>query len=256
MGISQNEPVVVTGRFNLNSPQGIIHESLYDGNPSFLGDATAQIGYEADQLEVLPCCRFTEIDATAPFERGVTLTLAHALQALLAASSEALSENSLNRERLAEEGVSANLCESVAAVPGGETFRRRVGVRFSYAAARPAGEGAVRLARFSSDLAPIIAEIGKDLCDELKLTPDDVGRYLEYPRWSIWSNPFRGLPVVLGDPKDDPVVYTAIAASADVLCTRDKKFFAPNVIAFAEKHDLSIMDERPPCSRGCAKGSE
>jgi hypothetical protein len=100
---------------------------------------------------------------TEPFERRVTLTLAHALQSLIAASSQALSNDNLDRARLAEDGISANLCEGVSAMLGDEKVRRSIEVHFSYAAARPVRDNAVRLTRFNSDLAPVISEIGKDL---------------------------------------------------------------------------------------------
>ncbi len=37
--------------------------------------------------------------------------------------------------------------------------------------------------------------------------------------------------------------YTAIAAGADVLCSRAQDFFAPGVLAVAFRHGLAIMDE-------------
>ncbi len=112
---------------------------------------------------VPPALLFEDPADSDPFERKVTKTLAYALHSLIAASSQALSDQALNRDRLAEDGVSANLCESVAAVLGDEKLRRSVEIRFSYAPARPVEEKAVRVIRFNSDLAPVIAEIGKDL---------------------------------------------------------------------------------------------
>jgi putative PIN family toxin of toxin-antitoxin system len=44
--------------------------------------------------------------------------------------------------------------------------------------------------------------------------------------------PAEGPPIVLKDPADDPVVYTAVAGQADVICTLDHHFFEPNVLAF------------------------
>ncbi|MGA3079048.1 MAG: hypothetical protein ABSB67_20665 [Bryobacteraceae bacterium] len=55
--------------------------------------------------------------------------------------------------------------------------------------------------------------------------------------------PQRGLPVVLSDPKDDPVVYTAVAAGADILCVRDRHFYEPAVVAFCRREDIRIMDD-------------
>ena len=55
--------------------------------------------------------------------------------------------------------------------------------------------------------------------------------------------PARGLPVVLSDPNDDPVLYTAVAAGADVLCVKDRDFYAPNVVAFCRRQDIELMDD-------------
>jgi hypothetical protein len=52
-----------------------------------------------------------------------------------------------------------------------------------------------------------------------------------------------GLPIVLSDPADDPVVYTALAAGADVLCVKDRDFFDPNVVAFCKRQDIEVMDD-------------
>jgi predicted nucleic acid-binding protein len=50
-------------------------------------------------------------------------------------------------------------------------------------------------------------------------------------------------PIVLKDPDDDPVVYTAIDGKADVLCTLDRHFYEPEVVAFCRKRAVSILDE-------------
>ena len=55
--------------------------------------------------------------------------------------------------------------------------------------------------------------------------------------------PQTGLPVVLLDPSDDAVLYTAVAAGADVLCVKDRHFYAPPVIAFCAREDIRVMDE-------------
>jgi hypothetical protein len=117
----------------------------------------------AVQCPISPVLPFDGLPDADPFERRVTLTLANALQSLITASSHAMSNDKLDRARLADDGISANLCESVSAMLGQENIRRSVEVRFSYAAARPASPTAIRIARFSSDLAPIISEIGNEL---------------------------------------------------------------------------------------------
>jgi putative PIN family toxin of toxin-antitoxin system len=92
----------------------------------------------------------------------------------------------------------------------------------------------------------------------------EVGRVLSYPRMqalyglsaveirdhveflsgiSRLVEPQIGLPVVLDDPDDDPVVYTAVAAGADVLCTKDRHFYQPDVLAFCAQEDIRVMDD-------------
>jgi hypothetical protein len=103
-------------------------------------------------------------DETEPFERRVTLTLSKALQSLRRAAAEAVSGGqSLAATDLSREGVSANLCESVAAMLETRGVRRDIEVRFSFSGSRPARGHAAEMTRFSSDLSPVIGEIGKVL---------------------------------------------------------------------------------------------
>jgi len=50
-------------------------------------------------------------------------------------------------------------------------------------------------------------------------------------------------PVVLSDPDDDPVVYTAVDGGADVLCTRDRDLFQPDVVAFCQENHIAVMND-------------
>ena len=50
-------------------------------------------------------------------------------------------------------------------------------------------------------------------------------------------------PVVLADPNDDPVVYTAVDGRADVLCAVDRDFYSPNVVSFCLERGVEIMDD-------------
>lgn len=61
-----------------------------------------------------------------------------------------------------------------------------------------------------------------------RLTDDEIWRYLRLLE-SIADivDPAEGPPIVLKDPNDDPVVYTALAGQADILCTVDKHFYEP-----------------------------
>jgi putative PIN family toxin of toxin-antitoxin system len=55
--------------------------------------------------------------------------------------------------------------------------------------------------------------------------------------------PAEGPSVVLKDPNDDPVVYTALAGQADILCTVDRHFYEPNVLSFCARHGIQLMTD-------------
>jgi putative PIN family toxin of toxin-antitoxin system len=95
----------------------------------------------------------------------------------------------------------------------------------------------------------IVAEVGKALAHPrltalLRITPDEIHEHVAYLRQICrLVEPALGMPIVLTDPADDPVVYTAVGAGARVLCSRDRDFRAPNVIAFCRRYAVEIMDE-------------
>jgi len=55
--------------------------------------------------------------------------------------------------------------------------------------------------------------------------------------------PAEGPPIVLNDPNDDPVVYTAVAGLVDILCTLDADFYEPNVLAFCSRQRIRILPD-------------
>jgi putative PIN family toxin of toxin-antitoxin system len=55
--------------------------------------------------------------------------------------------------------------------------------------------------------------------------------------------PLISEPIILSDPKDDPVLFTAVQGRADVLCTRDRDFYVPEVIAFCRQRGIEVMGE-------------
>ena len=76
------------------------------------------------------------------------------------------------------------------------------------------------------------------------MTPDDIRRYVEcLEAVSEQVDPVPAVPVILSDPKDDEVFYTAVAAGADALCTRDRHFLEPRIMAIANKCGFAIMDD-------------
>ncbi len=51
-------------------------------------------------------------------------------------------------------------------------------------------------------------------------------------------------PVVLSDPKDDPVLFTAARGQAEVLCTANLKHFrSPEAEAFCREHGIHVMTD-------------
>jgi len=95
----------------------------------------------------------------------------------------------------------------------------------------------------------ILGEVGKALAyprvsAALGITPDEIHRHIDYLRRIcrlVESD--LAIPVVLNDPKDDPIVYAAVGAGANVQCTRDHDFYAPNVITFCRRYGVEIMDD-------------
>jgi putative PIN family toxin of toxin-antitoxin system len=55
--------------------------------------------------------------------------------------------------------------------------------------------------------------------------------------------PAIGPPIVLEDPKDDPVVYTAISGNADVLCTLDHHFYTARVLEVLGRYGVQVMTD-------------
>jgi len=55
--------------------------------------------------------------------------------------------------------------------------------------------------------------------------------------------PAEGPSVVLKDPNDDPVLYTALSGQADVLCTVDRHLYEPNVLSFCARYDIQLMTD-------------
>jgi putative PIN family toxin of toxin-antitoxin system len=72
------------------------------------------------------------------------------------------------------------------------------------------------------------------LLEHSRLTPLDIAEYLEYlARVSTLVEPLPVPEHVLRDRTDEPVLGTALAGRADVICTRDAGFFAEKVQGFA-----------------------
>jgi putative PIN family toxin of toxin-antitoxin system len=77
-----------------------------------------------------------------------------------------------------------------------------------------------------------------------RLSLQDIQEHLQFlVRISELVHPLIGAPVVLTDPNDDPVVYAAVYGKADVLCTLDRDFSEPEVVAFCRNRGISILND-------------
>jgi len=77
-----------------------------------------------------------------------------------------------------------------------------------------------------------------------RLSLKDIQEHLQFlVRISELVHPVIGAPVVLTDPNDDPVVYAAVYGQPDVLCTLDRDFFEPEVVAFCRNPGISILND-------------
>jgi putative PIN family toxin of toxin-antitoxin system len=77
-----------------------------------------------------------------------------------------------------------------------------------------------------------------------KLTSEDIAEHIQLLRARAdLVSPIIYKPVVLADPDDDPVVYTAVAGQADVLCAMDRDFYAADVVSFCQERGIAIMND-------------
>lgn len=76
------------------------------------------------------------------------------------------------------------------------------------------------------------------------LTPLDISEYLDYlARASTLVHPISLPRNLLEDQADEPVLGTALAGNADVICTRDAHFFAEDVQGFVAARGIQILTD-------------
>lgn len=96
---------------------------------------------------------------------------------------------------------------------------------------------------------PILIEVRRVLTyphvhSRWPLTMEAIGQYLGYLEAAgILVEVSASVPAVVSDPDDDPIVQTAIAGRADVLCTRDAAFRHTAVERFCSAHGIRILDD-------------
>ena len=76
------------------------------------------------------------------------------------------------------------------------------------------------------------------------LTAGDISEYLDYlARVSTLVHPLSVPEKLLRDPADEPVLGTALAGNADVICTRDADFYTEEVGRFSAARGIQILSD-------------
>ena len=78
------------------------------------------------------------------------------------------------------------------------------------------------------------------------LSDEDIEQYLGYLRSGcvVVALPAEPPPaVVASDPQDDPIVATAVAGRASVLCSLDRHLYQPGVVAYCGAHGIEVMGD-------------
>ena len=76
------------------------------------------------------------------------------------------------------------------------------------------------------------------------LTALDISEYLDFlARVSTLVHPLSVPEKLLRDPADEPVLGTALAGNADIICTRDADFFTEEVRRFSAAHGIQILSD-------------
>ena len=76
------------------------------------------------------------------------------------------------------------------------------------------------------------------------LTPADISEYLDY--LASVSTLVHPLPIpenIMRDQADEPVLGTALAGNADIICTRDADFFTEEVQRFCATRSIRILTD-------------
>lgn len=121
--------------------------------------------------------------------------------------------------------------------------------------------------RSSGPARRVVDAVVADPAHVMALSPfiiDEVGKVLAHPRMQALYGlsgdeihehvrflqsvaqivePEPSIPVVLSDPHDDPILYTAVSAGSEILCARDQHFYSRNVLTYCERADIRVMDE-------------
>ena len=76
------------------------------------------------------------------------------------------------------------------------------------------------------------------------LSEEEISRYLSALTAAAHVVELPGTaPAIVSDPDDDPILQTAVAGLAQVLCTRDEAFNDIAVHAFSGNHGIRVMND-------------
>jgi putative PIN family toxin of toxin-antitoxin system len=78
------------------------------------------------------------------------------------------------------------------------------------------------------------------------MTDDEIDQYLQNIQLAsvvVEPAPDATMSIVTADPDDDPIVATAIAASAEVLCTLDRHLHTPAVVSYCRQHGIEVVGD-------------
>lgn len=77
-----------------------------------------------------------------------------------------------------------------------------------------------------------------------RLTEEEIREYVrEIEETCRLVQPVVTKPIVLTDPADDPVLYTALDGNAHVLCTLNRDFSDTSVLAVCARNGLQVMTD-------------
>lgn len=77
-----------------------------------------------------------------------------------------------------------------------------------------------------------------------RLSAEDIQEHVQFLfKVSELVIPLVGGPIVVKDPNDDPVIYTATSGKADVLCSLDSDLREAGVVAFCRNQGIEILTD-------------
>ena len=78
-----------------------------------------------------------------------------------------------------------------------------------------------------------------------RITIDEVARFTDnLANAALVVEPTVVMPIILSDPADDPVLYTAADGAAEVLCTLNTRHFSTSAAqVFCKEHGIRVMTD-------------